>query len=267
MWKNASFALIALFWVTMNAMLWHSEMGPGHEFASTVPAALVWEKILTAPDDSSLSITINGKKTGFLKWRPSAGEEASNGQVINENEPEGMVRKLTEYRVEIEGSFMAEILARAVRFTTDLRVNPELKWKSFAARTSFRPTVWQVKGNAENREIWIQAEEDGAEWIRRFTFDELRDPRKLLADLESPIIGALLSHGSVFQNANTSLGLDWTARYEWLQIGRNRVRIYRLTARLLGAYEVSVMVSRVGEILKAEFPGNLKLVNETLFAN
>jgi hypothetical protein len=45
------------------------------------------------------------------------------------------------------------------------------------------------------------------------------------------------------------------------------VRVYRLRARIVEGQEIDILVSRVGELLKVELPFNLRLVNETLFAN
>jgi hypothetical protein len=42
------------------------------------------------------------------------------------------------------------------------------------------------------------------------------------------------------------------------------VRVYRLQARLLDRYQIVVVVSRVGEILRVELPNGLLLVNEAL---
>jgi hypothetical protein len=267
MWKNLSFALICLFWVTMNALLWHSELGPGHDLASSVPVQAVWEKILTSPDDSALSININDKKIGFMRWRPNVGEEEATGKIASENEPEGIVRKLTEYSVDIEGSFVADTIARAVRFNADLRFNPDLQWKRFQAQLILRPALWKIKGNAANRELWIEAEEDGTEWIRRFTFDELRDPQKLLSEIESPIVPLILAMSPAAPGVQMNLGLRWTARFDWLRIGQSRVRIYRLNAKLLDRHEITILITRVGEIVRVELPLGIRLINDTLFAS
>lgn len=266
--KNVTFALVAAFWVAMNTLLWRSEMGPGNDLTSSVPVQAVWERILTAPDDSSFSIFVRGKKSGFFRWRPNVGEEAATGKIASENEPEGIVRKLTEYSVEIEGSFMSESLSRALRFTTDLRFDPSLSWKRFEFVFMMRPAVWRLKASAAERELWLHGEEGGAEWIRRFGFDELSNPAALLQHLDSPLAASLLSQAPAarsLQQGSLSLGLNWTARYEWLRIGSSRVRVYRLRAKLLEGQEISVLVSRVGELLKIDLPFEVKLVNETLF--
>ena len=63
------------------------------------------------------------------------------------------------------------------------------------------------------------------------------------------------------------VALNWTAHYEWLRIGHNRVRIYRLEAKLLDRHRVVVLVSRVGEILRVEFPGDIKLITDIHYAS
>jgi hypothetical protein len=266
MWKKASFASILLFWGTMNTLLWRSEMGAGTNLASAVPVSTVWEKILTAPDDSALSINLDRRKVGFVRWRPNVGEETATGKIASENEPEGIVRKLTEYSVDIEGSVVIDALHRSVRFGGDLRFDPSLKWKQFHTQLSLRPAIWRVKGNAASRELWLESEEDGVEFIRRLSFDDLKNPQKLLSSVESPLAGMILGQqAGALQSTNLSAGLNWTARYEWLRIGQNRVRIYRLNARLLDRHEINILVSRVGEILRVELPLNVKLINDTLF--
>ncbi|HVK59185.1 MAG TPA: hypothetical protein VM735_10415, partial [Candidatus Kapabacteria bacterium] len=111
-----------------------------------------------------------------------------------------------------------------------------------------------------------------SEWIHRFSFDDLRSPQQLSRIIDSPLLVALLPQyipASVSTNtaAPLSLGLKWDAHYEWLRIGQNRVRIYRLEAKLLDRHRIVVLVSRVGEILRIELPGELKLINEVLFAS
>ena len=87
----------------------------------------------------------------------------------------------------------------------------------------------------------------------------------MLEDFAGPVPLALL--GPVMgleEEPNLSLGLQWAARNDWLKIGHAQVRVYRLQARLLDRYQIVVVVSRVGEILRVELPNGLLLVNEAL---
>jgi hypothetical protein len=61
-----------------------------------------------------------------------------------------------------------------------------------------------------------------------------------------------------------SLGLKWEGKQDWLEMGHSRVKVYQLRAQILEKYEVIVIVSRVGEILRVKLPGEMTLVNEAL---
>lgn len=271
--KHASFVFIALFWVVMNGLLWRSEFGSGSRIAASVPPSLVWEKILTAPDDSALGINLQGKKLGYLRIRPTASEAAGTGEIASENEPEGMVRKISEYTLQFEGSLLVESIARSVRFNSEFAFNPALEWKRFHMEAFVRPQRWQLKASAADRALWFQSTDGESEWIHRFTPEDLRNPQQLSRVIDSPLLAALLPQYLPLPAATNStaapfsLGLDWEARYEWLRIGRNRVRVYRLEAKLLDHHRMVVLVSRVGEILRIELPGGLKLINEVLYAS
>ena len=265
MMKHASFVVIALFWVVMNALLWRSEFG-GKNVAASVPASAVWEKILTAPDDSSLSVNFEGKKVGYLRLRPNVNEAASTGKIASENEPEGIIRRVSEYKLELDGSLVAQALARSIRFNGEFAFGTDLAWKRFRTKTLVRPYTWEVRASAAEKELWVQSTDGDSEWIQRFTPEDLRNPQRLATVLESPVLATLLPQLLPATRTNASLSLNWTARYEWLQIGRNRVRIYRLEAKLLDRHRIVVLISRVGEILCVELPGEIKLVNDILYA-
>lgn len=96
-----AFLLIALFWVTMNVLLWRAEYGARDEAGSVVPVGVVWQRILTAPDSSSLSVFQRGKKIGFCHWVTSVGEEFSQ---LDEAPPEGLAGKLGGYRIQLDGN-------------------------------------------------------------------------------------------------------------------------------------------------------------------
>jgi hypothetical protein len=271
--RIASFVFIALFWVLMNGWLWRSEFGSGSKVAAMVPPSLVWEKILTAPDDSSLSININGKKAGYLRIHPRVNETGAESKVTNPNEIEGIVRRISEYNLQFEGSFVAEMIGRSIRFDSEFVFDPDLAWQRFRAEATIRPNRWEIKGNAVDREVWLQSTDGESEWIHSIPFDDLRNPQRLLKQVESPILATLLpqvlsSMNSTNSTGNSlSLGLNWETRMEWLRIGRSRVRIYRAEAKLLDQYRIVVLVSRVGEILRIELPGDIKLINEVLYAS
>ena len=66
------------------------------------------------------------------------------------------------------------------------------------------------------------------------------------------------------QKGGLSLGVQWTARNDWIEIGHTSVRAYRLEATLLDRYRMRIIVSRVGEILRVDLPDEWELVNDHL---
>ena len=79
MWSRAGFVVITAFWVTMNVLLWCSESSQHNPSGSLVAAEAVWQKVLTAPDDSSLDIIHYGRKIGFCRWPAGEGFAHVNG--------------------------------------------------------------------------------------------------------------------------------------------------------------------------------------------
>ena len=69
-----TFLLIAAFWIAMNVLLWRAEYD-SHGMGVRVPAALVWQKILTAPDISSLNVFPDGQRAGFCEFSTSVEQE------------------------------------------------------------------------------------------------------------------------------------------------------------------------------------------------
>src|SRR6267143_7113541 len=99
MFARIVFLLIALLWVTMNVLLWRAEYGVRDNAGSAVPVKMVWRKILTAPDSSSLSIYQRGEKIGFCHWVTGVGEAFSK---LDEAPPEGMAGKIANCRIQFD---------------------------------------------------------------------------------------------------------------------------------------------------------------------
>ena len=74
-----------------------------------------------------------------------------------------------------------------------------------------------------------------------------------------PSLGQAQPGGRV---GSLSLGLEWDAYNDAMRLGSTRVRIYRLEFKLPGERQIIVRVSRVGEILQVQFPGQLVMDNE-----
>jgi hypothetical protein len=267
MFHRVFFPLVALFWITMNVLLWRAEFGGRGETGSTVSAEVVWQKILTAPDDSNLEVRWNGKRIGYCRWVANIGEERATGRIASEDyEPEGMVKQLTGYTIDLEGNLLAGEVPSRVRFSVHAGFATNHLWREFRVRVALRPGTWELETKAAAEELRLKYDDGGGElWARTFSYDELRNPRKLIEEMGGPPAAALLNVAAPLEQApDLSLGLRWEARNDWLTIGHAQVRVYRLQARLLDRYQAVVLVSRVGEIMQVELPNGIRLVNEAL---
>lgn len=268
--RKLSFALITLFWITMNALLWRAEFA-GKEIGAEVPVSLIWEKILTSPDDSGLAVNISGDRVGYIRWAPNIGEEVSTGKVADENsELEGRVKKLTGYTIHADGNFVLPEGGGRVRFDLDAKFSANNQWTEWTLKTVQRPTGWSISANRKKETIEFTLGDGPAAAKQTLRFSDFRNPGKLIDDLgvALPMAGVVLPNftlpASGTNAPSVSLGLQWQGRQDWLQMGHARVKVYHLRARILDKYEAVVIVSRVGEILRVQLPGEISLVNEAL---
>jgi len=231
----------------------------------------VWDRILTAPDDSSLQIVHRGRKIGFCRWvatvnedlPPAAEADAQGGQVI-----EGRVQGVTGYSLDLDGHCLFEDSPRRLRFAARVEFAPDRVWRTFQLRLQLKPSVWEIRADARSEQLILRVETDGSVWERALAFAELGRPERLLASLGVPWgtawLTALAQGLEVPEPATLALGLTWEARSDWFTWGHSRLRAYRVEAELLDKYRATVVVSRVGEILRVELPEDLVLANEAL---
>lgn len=272
MLKRVWFPLVALFWVAMNVLLWRAEMSARPEGGSPVSLDLVWDRMLTAPDESSLEIFQNGRKLGWLRWTPRI--EEGNGRLAAEpagtdtNALEGRVERVSGYTVLLDGNVAPANSTQRVRFSGQLEFDVRKEWRHLMLRLTLRPQVWELRADARAQTVTFKLGEDPGAWEQRFTFAELGQPEVLLAAFGLPLppgwTRALLPGDLAAEPRKWALGLNWEARSDWLQIGSARARSYRVSARLLDKYEVLLVLSRVGEILRVELPNNVTLISDAL---
>ena len=270
MLSRLQFPLIAAFFVVMNFLLWRSEFSGRTNLGSPMPAEAVWQRILTAPDDSALEITRGGVDVGYCRWVPNVGEQQATGRTLPEDyEPESLVQKLSGYTIDLEGNILLE--KARVRFSLNLVCGTNNTWRTLSLNLAHRPDRVEIRASAVDRTLQFRLVAGDQEINRTFTFDELRDPAKLAAGFGHPMLPALLGPwGFTAPSTTNPLGLaahvDWQARSDWLAFGRSRMRVYRLEARLFDRHRIVVITSRVGEILRVELPGNILLHNDALLA-
>ena len=265
-----SLLALTVFWLTMNVLLWRAEYGGRPGMGSSVPAHVVWEKILTAPDSSSLTVFRQGKKIGFCHWITSVGEDLSKLS-SSEAPPEGMVPKIVNYRLELNGNVMLTDPADRLRFDSHLTLGRKQQWQEFDVRLNLRPSSWEVQSVAAQQKFKFSWQDDLGKGERVIKFSELEHPEALLQEFGGPLAAGLVTGMGLPLGGNPAnvkaLNLKWEARHESIRLGHSSVRVYRLQARLLDRFSAVIFVSRAGEILRAELPGGIVLANDQLGGN
>lgn len=268
MWSRLGFWLIAVFWLTMGVLLWRSEFGGGASGGASVPVSMVWHKILTAPDNSTLEIRQGTNRIGLCRWSANLGQEQATGARLTEDQPEGMVRTLSNYTLDVDGNFTQAELGGRVRFGCTLVLSTNHAWQEFHLRLNLRPDAYAVHAHAATESVRLVIDDENGHAVTRYTFAELRNPQKILKDLGGPLLPATITALGVPLSTNQTAALSspirWEAHQDWLLLGRTRLRTYRLNGHLFDRFEVVVHVSPVGEILRVELPGKIFLINEAV---
>jgi hemolysin-activating ACP:hemolysin acyltransferase len=260
------FAAIAGFWLVMNLLLWRSQSGEHSRIGSAVPVGIVWDKILTAPDNSSLDIYDHGKKIGFCQWMANAGGAARvlNQSLSRDYAPDGSMAQPGGYGLSLEGN-TAIFGTNRVRFEMRLSLSTNQTWQDFRLTARMRPTVWDIHASAAARNITVKVDGDGGSWQKTVKFSEFEHPESLLEEFGgngfAGFAGAAnlpLQKDSITQ---TAAAMRWEAHEDWMPFGHSRVRVYRLETELFGQ-RLRLFASRAGEILWVEAPDQLTLRNE-----
>ena len=132
------------------------------------------------------------------------------------------------------------------------------------------PSVWEFAASATNQMRTVKHDGVLGQWERTTPLGQLRNPAALLEPFAgpffAPLLKPLLPPAAALGQAGSApieLGLEWAAYNDAIRLGSTRVRIYRIEAKLPGERVVTVLVSRVGEILQVTFPGQLEFTNES----
>jgi len=242
--------IITLFWLSMNVLLWRLEYGGHNALGSTVPATVVWEKILTAPDASSLTVLRNGKKIGFCHWITSISEDLSKLKG-DEAPPEGMVGKVTSYRIQLEGNVAAEEFAERLRFDGHVVLANNKDWQELGLRVSLRPAVWEFQSVASEQTLRVSGQDEQGKFERTFTYADLQNPETIMQEVAGPLALGLVKNlglipllpggvsptapakNSTLSAVFNSFGTKWEACHDTVKLGHSNVPAYRLRTRIL----------------------------------
>lgn len=255
----------ALFWVVMSVLLWRAEYGPRDAGADVVPVRLVWSKILTAPDSSSLSIWQGERQLGFGHWVTSVGEEFAE---LEEAPPEGLLAKVRNHQLKFDGNLTWPGEELRLRFECAVKFSTNQTWQEFSLRVSSRPLIWEVRALAAEELVHFHTEDGDRKFDRTFRFAELRNPQALVAEFAGPsgsgLLTALGMPVAPVANGSSSPVLDWEASSVFLSIGNEPIRVFRLQTRLLDRFRIRIFVSRAGEILRVELPNGIVLKHDQI---
>lgn len=264
MLSRAAFVLITLFWLTMNVLLWRAEFGSKHGAGRAVPAAVVWQKLLTAPDNSSLAILRHGRRIGLCHWSTGVGEQwtASGEDAV----APGASEPARRYRLRFEGNAIVDELTNRVRFEANLGFAKDRALEELHARFGLRSFALEVDSAAGERSVRVKADADGVRFERVIAFSELQNPAALAREFLGPLAPEWLSQVDlpVLPPGPAAAGVKWEAWEDELRVGHARVKGYRLQTRLLERWQVTLYLSRAGELLRAELPEGLELADEQL---
>ena len=254
MTARLTFLAILGCWVTMNGLLWHAEFGT-HAGDTPVPVALVWKRILTAPDASSLSVFQNRKRIGFCEFSTAIGQQMA---ALDDSSPppEGLAASAGQ-QIHLAGNVAFGDFTNRVKFDGRVRFDADRRWQELDLKISSALMLVEIRALATNQSVHIKLTGDGTDLERNLTLADLQNPSVLLrafaGDVADPLGGVLELPALV--PAPAAQTIHWDARRTRVKIGAESVPIYRLETSVLGR-DVTVDVSTLGELLRVELPGN-----------
>lgn len=252
------FAAIAAFWLVMNCLLWRSQSAAHSQIGSAVPVAVVWDKILTAPDNSSLNVYDHERKIGFCQWTATIGAaaQALDQRLSADYAPDGLNPEPTGYDLGLNGN--ADLFGtNRVRFDAQLRLSTNETWQDFRLTARVRPTTVELHAIAAAQKLVVKVNNGDGAWQRVLKFSEFDHPESLLEEFGVPDVPGL----GVMANQAVAAGVHWQAHEDWLAIGHSKARVYRLETEFLGQ-PIRIFTSRAGEILWVDGPNKITLRNE-----
>lgn len=263
--NRIAFACVALFWVVMNVLLWRFEYGAHNSTGSPVPAEVVWEKVLTAPDSSSLNIFERGRRIGFCRWSTSVSEAFAR---LDQAPTSSEIAKVRKGRVRFDGSVRIPDVRGRLHFTCNLQLDKDKGWEELDLRLRMHRLTVSLDSRAAEKTVWVRAAGPEDEFEHVFTFAELQNPQRLLGVMASYYGIETARDYGLPQLGETTREMAGSARWDacldTLQIGHEPVQVYRLHTRLMNRFDILMYISRVGEIFRVDLPNGIVLVHDKL---
>ena len=250
-----TFLAIAAFWLTMNVLLWRAEYG-SHSAGTPVPLELVWRKILTAPDASSLSVYQNGDRTGYCELSTSVGQEMAAVDA-DRPPPESLARRVG-YQIHLAGNIALGDFTNRVKFDGRVNFSARREWREIELKISAHQTVVEIHSLATNQTVHLKINGAGSVLERDLAFADLQNPHALWRALMGNVADTLFGAMDLPELTATAAAqkLEWRASRTRVKIGTEAVPVYRIDTDLLGR-GVLVAISTLGAMLRVELPGGI----------
>jgi len=240
----------------MNVLLWRAEFG-GRGGDTPVPLELVWRKILTAPDASSLSVYQKGDRMGYCEVSTGVGQQMASFEE-GKPPPEGFASH-AGFLLHIAGNISVGDFTNRIKFDGRVSFNPQRQWQEINFRITSRLALVEIHSLATNGTAHLKLMNDGTPLFEReATFAELQNPGSLLHLLAGGTVADFLDAPDMAALAagSTAQKMEWDARRTRVQLGSEAVPVYRLETSFLGR-PIVVDVSTLGEILRVDLPGDI----------
>lgn len=263
---RAVFAVITAFWLVMTFLLIRQEFGGKSRVDSAVSLPVVWEKVLTAPDSSALSIYQRRKKIGLCRWTAAVVQHAPTAnQEEDKFAPEGRVQRIAGYEIDFEGHVFFGEETNRLRFDLRMSFSTNNSLKTIDLTAGVRPELWELRGNVVEDKVTFRQRGGEQEWEQNFRISDFRNPQKLL--INNPVAWAMMKSMGLDElglGTNIIGSMKWEARTDTFKMGAASARVYRLDTKLMEGLQGVVYISRAGEILRVELPDGYLLLNEAI---
>jgi len=256
MFARLTFLGVAAFWLTMNFLLWRLEYG-SRGGDTEVPPQLVWRKVLTAPDASSLSVYEKGERMGYCEFSSGVGQQMAT---FDEGKPppEGFSTH-AGYQLHMAGNVCLGDFTNRIKFEGRMRFNRFHEWDELNCRITSRTAVIEISSQATNQMVHVKMSSEGATLMQRdLSFADLQNPGTVVRLIAGNALGDFLGvlDSSEVMPGREDHPIEWDARRTRAKIGGEAVPIYRLETSVLG-HPIVVDVSTLGEILRIDLPDDI----------